>query len=192
MKTMGVFLLVVSLLFSTGCTSVKVFTDADETVALSQYKKYAWIPEDKDIISTSKYNTALILQHVQETADGELEKKGYSIDDKNPDFLIHHHLVVEGKSTVINEPEYRYRPSVIVQGVRSRYYVYDRPYLVRNNRRRVSYKEGTLVIDIIDRQKNSLVWRGWIEETIDNNAANLPKIVIENVQEILSKFPAAK
>lgn len=184
------FVSILSLLF--GCSSVKVFTDADDTMATAGYKKYAWIPEDNDVVSTPKYNTRLILQHVQETADRELEKKGYAIEDKNPDFLIHHHLVVEGKSVVINEPEYQYRPSIIVQGVRSRYFVYDRPYLVRNNRRRVSYKEGTLVIDIIDRQKNLLVWRGWIEETLDQSAVDLPNTVVKNVQEILAKFPAKK
>ena len=51
----------------------------------------------------------------------------------------------------------------------------------------VRYKEGTLVIDIVDQKRKELVWQGVGKGVLDrsNPASNL----LEAVQKILEKFP---
>ena len=51
----------------------------------------------------------------------------------------------------------------------------------------VHYKEGTLVIDIVDRKKKELVWQGMGKGVLDR--AEPARNLVEAVQKILEEFP---
>lgn len=40
------------------------------------------------------------------------------------------------------------------------------PYVIGNYFEKIDFSEGTLIIDMIDRKTNKLVWRGWSKEAI--------------------------
>ena len=53
--------------------------------------------------------------------------------------------------------------------------------------RPVRFKEGTLVIDIVDRKTKELVWQGIGSDVLDPSGPH--ENLINAVQEILKKFP---
>ena len=48
-------------------------------------------------------------------------------------------------------------------------------------------EEGMLIIDIVNLENNSIVWRGWKKNVL--KSANLEEGINEAVHEILSEFP---
>ena len=50
------------------------------------------------------------------------------------------------------------------------------------------YREGTLVIDIIDAKTHNLVWRGSMVDPVDD-PARMSKQFAESAREIIEKFP---
>jgi len=57
-----------------------------------------------------------------------------------------------------------------------------------------SYKEGTLIIDLMDNKTKNLMWRGWAVRDIKESYS--PKEVEELIEEVVSKifrkFPRTK
>ncbi|HEX9934354.1 MAG TPA: DUF4136 domain-containing protein, partial [bacterium] len=51
----------------------------------------------------------------------------------------------------------------------------------------VRYKEGTLVIDIVDQTKKDMVWQGIGKDVLDHNDPSAG--LVEAVDEILKPFP---
>lgn len=49
------------------------------------------------------------------------------------------------------------------------------------------YKQGTLIIDLIDPATNQLIWRGWAEGAVTDADARYPKIQ-QQVMEVLKKL----
>ena len=54
------------------------------------------------------------------------------------------------------------------------------------------YDAGTLLIDVVDRRSNQLLWRGWVERglegTIDDQA-RMEAAVDDAVKRIMARFP---
>jgi hypothetical protein len=51
------------------------------------------------------------------------------------------------------------------------------------------YKEGTLVVDMFDRQSKQLIWRGRAEDMLSNNPEKNEKKLNKAVAKMLKKFP---
>lgn len=85
--------------------------------------------------------TAEVKKKTEETLNLELGKRGYAVDDANPDLQV---LVASGQ-----------RPDKFRSGTAGR--VYDTQVL----------SDGTLVVEVWDTKMDDIVWRGTIEAHID-------------------------
>lgn len=65
------------------------------------------------------------------------------------------------------------------------------PYTTGNIIQEITFREGTLIIDVIDRKKNELIWRGWSTEAL-SDPNNFKQSIPKEVQEIFRKFPGFK
>lgn len=54
----------------------------------------------------------------------------------------------------------------------------------------VTYDEGTLLVDVIDRKANQLIWRGWSVGTLTDEAA-LESELQGDIRKIFKKYPIA-
>lgn len=66
------------------------------------------------------------------------------------------------------------------------------PYWLRSEMNTYQYKEGTLIIDVMDAKTNSLAWRGWavvILETV--RPVRIEQRINKVVSEILKDLPAS-
>ena len=57
----------------------------------------------------------------------------------------------------------------------------------------VEYEAGTLILDVVDRRTNRVVWRGWAQESFDgviDNSDRLERVITRAVAQMLARFPA--
>lgn len=160
-------------LLISGCTATQpvVNIDYDKEADFSQYDTFFWSEEidkegndDEPIL----YNS-LVKKRIKDAISSEMEGRGYTIDETNPDLLVNFHIVIEEKTAYRSYPGYGYR-----------WWQDDvQPY---------NYKEGTLIIDLIDDNKNQLVWQGYTEGIVRDNPEEMEKSIREAISLIFSKY----
>jgi Domain of unknown function (DUF4136) len=173
------------------CSSVKTSTnyDPNSVQALSQYRTYSWLPM-KEGADPRVYNP-ILQARVQQAVDRKLASRGYQKveEGQESDFKIGWHGAIDEKVDVdyVNsyygygwDPWYDpfYGP-VAYGGAGVSHPV------VRE------YREGTLILDVVDADANKLVWRGTaqaeLSEKMDANKSQ--KLINEAVDEMFGSFP---
>ena len=116
------------------CSSVRVNADYDKQVNFEQYKTYAYIKASIDKVEISDLDKRRILRAIE----NELKAKGMVVSD-NPDVLVNIFTKSREKIDVYNNSYHGWYPW----------------YYGPNFGPQIStYTEGTLFIDLIDKEKN--------------------------------------
>jgi len=194
MKTQVLSLLSIAVLFS-ACSSYNYYSVSNKQLDKTKYKTFAWIPEAQSK-STSVYNNDVATDRIVEAATQELKNREFTLDNSNPDLLIRYTAVVNREVKDYNEPVYYNAPPRLLPRVgyyrgRAVYYysyVNPLPVYVGERERRLRIKEGSIMIDIIDRKTSKVIWRGWAEGEVNNPEAAINDIP-EVVQNIFKKLP---
>lgn len=160
-------ILICSILVS--CRTVYVASDQVRGTDFSTYRSYAWLPF-KDT-SASLYNNDVVKENIRQVMNAELRARGTVYEENNPDFLVQVSLRSEEKEEIRSyyNPHPWYWP----------------PYGYRPQQEQINYTKNTIIIDMIDKKSNQLVWRGW---TSRNNSFPYTNMV----KEILVRFPVNK
>ncbi len=173
-----VFLLV-GMVWLTGCSSsVSVNHDYDTDADFTQYKTYTWAPvatSPTGKASTGKANS-LLDRRIRNAVDQQLTDKRLQPDPDDPDLLVVYHLGVKDKVQV-TDWGYSYSSHYWGMGTRD-IDVYQ-------------YQEGTLIIDLVDTQSKTLVWRGSGTKVLESNRTTeqVEKTLNDAVAKILSQYP---
>ena len=174
------YLFIVSMLLITGCSQqIVVHTDFDPDYDLWKYKTFDWgqkvnIEEGQNPLHYNELNDKRIKAAVMQ----QLTKRGYKLAPENPDLILHYHIIVKDQTVVITEPfGYSYGP-----------------YWVRTNTNLYSYKEGTLILDLMDKKTNNLIWRGWGVTEINEvySTKEIEELTNTVVAKIFKSFPRTK
>ena len=188
MKTYLPILLIVTLI-AASCSSVQVYSDADKSVNFSGYKTYAWM-QRPDSIDDLFYRNQLVDNNIKRFTNMELQARGLTVDTVQPDILVEYHSAVQDKMQNVTTPVYAnpypfygYAPFGYPYG-----YYYNYPYIVGYNTQQMPYTQGTLVIDVIDRKKNQLIWRGWSVGTLTDEQA-LEAELPNDIHRVFKKYP---
>ncbi len=176
--------LAVSALALNSCASSNIVTSVDSSINFAAYRSFAWLPDSS--WHETKYDNAIVQRRVEQEVVRLLKMKGYVVDTLQADFLVHHHVVVETKTRIVHAPSYRYGPSIFFNRFGYYFSMYE-PMVVTNRFREVPYREGTLIVDVVDRRQQRLVWRGWSEQPLDG-IADFERSLEYRVQEILAQF----
>lgn len=183
--------LIAGILF-TSC-GPKVDSDKKTSKSMSSYTSYAFLP-NQDTIQTSNFNNAQVNEIVIDEIRSNMQEKNYRLDRNQPDLLVYYHLMMDEENAVNANPIYTnysyYRPGFYV-GPYYRNYAYNNyftiPRIAGANVQQIPYKEGTLVIDLIDRRTNEIVWRGRAEDVVEPN--NLEDELRTYVNAIFDRLP---
>ncbi|MFQ5751206.1 MAG: DUF4136 domain-containing protein [bacterium] len=172
MNLIRVTLCFLLLLFITSCSSITVKSDYDREVNFNRYKTFKWMPESaKDRRNTVAKNS-LLDKRIRRAVERELSAKGYEIQETGKaDALLAYHTAIRQKVDVTSMGYGYWRR-------------WPRGRTVHVHR----YKEGTLILDIVDPQLKQLVWRGWAIGVIGHIEESEKKIN-ESVVKILEKYP---
>jgi len=159
------------------CSSVTVTTDYDRSADFSKYKTFAFFELADKSGSISDLNKNRIINSVK----AEMSKKGFVEKGTNPDLLINLTTFIENKQS-ISSNTYGY-------GGYYRPYGWGGGYVGTTTYDVYNYKDGSLIIDIIDAAKNQLVWQGTGNKEIDTPSDDPDKTIAEAVAKIMAGFP---
>jgi hypothetical protein len=149
-----------------GCSSISTSYDYDDTYDFSRLRTYDWLPVPMD----QKQNE-LILKRVKTELSAGLTDRGYREAKSSPEFLLAIHMGTE-RRVQVDDWGYGYSRHYGFGGS-GRLEVYE-------------YKEGTLIVDMVDAETNKLFWRGIARKTVDPSAT--PEKVTATVQEAIGKI----
>ena len=154
-----------------GCATLTVSSH------IEQFVTYDWGPPDNLPVGDPRLdNNQFFRDYLEGTIEKQLAAKGFErAANAEPDLLIHYHASVSQKVDVYED---------------------DRPYGYcygdNCNARVVDFEQGTLVIDVVDRKTNKVVWRGWAQDTMTgviDNQDRLEKQVDEGVMKMMLLLP---
>jgi len=189
----SIYLALMVLLLSglSACTSYNYYTAAINKTNMSGYHTFAWMPPSSDQKSTNSIADAKI----KDAATADLVAKGLRLSQHNPDLVVTYTTTV-GRGTRTNY----YSPYYGGWGwggfgwggwgwgggwgYRGYYNAFGGPFGYYGGltyAEKEHYKEGTLIIDMIDRRTRRIVWRGFGVGEVHNNPQktidDLPKVV---------------
>ncbi|HER39951.1 MAG TPA: DUF4136 domain-containing protein [Salinimicrobium catena] len=184
-------ILVLSL-FVVSC-GPKVTTSKKTAKDLDSFSSYAFLP-NQDTIKTTRYDNKYVNEIVIDEINENMQNLDYRLDRNQPDLLVYYHLMMDEEMAVDANPIYTdysyYRPGYYV-GPYYRNYAYNNyftvPRIAGAGIQQVPYKEGTIVIDVIDRRTNEILWRGIANDVVTPN--NLEEELREYVNAIFDQFP---
>jgi hypothetical protein len=176
--TIKILLLALPAILMVACKpTLKVSTDYDRSANFSQYKTFSLY-----YLVTNRNVSELNEQRIWNSLRTEMIRKGYRENDKNPD------LVVNAVSVVKNRKAVSANSSVYGYGGPYRPYRYWGGSSTTTFQA-TNYKEGTLLIEMVDAGSNRLVWQGTGNAEFEKQPKN-PDLAISNaVNKILSSFP---
>lgn len=154
--------------FLTSCNTVRVTYDYDHATDFNAYKTYNFHQKGIDKLELNDLDKRRILSAIE----AQMASKGFS-KSESPDLYIN---ILASSKEKIN----------IDNGYYGRYWG---PYYGGGPSRVYQYTSGTIIIDVIDNQKNILIWQGAGSglnvSNLDAKADDIPKAI----EEILAKFP---
>jgi len=176
----AVILFVVSM---SGCApSLKVSSDFDRSADFSGYKTFG-VFNLKSIGSVSELNAGRIVNAI----NMQMEAKGYRPVASNPDLMINAVTILKEKQQVSSTTNYygyggMYRP----------YGYWGAPMTGYTSVNTYTYKDGSLVIDVVDAKTNKMIWQGTGNSTIDKAPKNPDELIQSAVKKIMEDYPKAK
>ena len=175
-------LLVVAYLISCG-PSLKVSNDYDKSVNFDQYKTFALYNSDSIHDAISPLNQQRIINAVKD----EMVKKGFQENTSSPDVMVNITAILQNRVAVSSTTDYygyggMYRP----------YYWGGGMSTASTNYNVQHYKDGSLIIDVIDANSKKLVWQGTGNKEIDKPVKDPDTVIPKAVASIMESFPPGK
>jgi len=193
----GIKFLLILFVIAAGCAAPKDIVYNTEKLSpngYSQYKNYAFQPTS-DTSYAKMFDKKRLSALMSATAIRELSKKGMQLDTTNPDCFFTYKLIVNRDYAANQQDEVVYNPDVYIPAFDND----ARIYTFSSNNRPVTYagkmqidtlREGSLIIDMIDRKNGNVVWRssfqGKTKETFQQPSEANVAIIMENM---FRKFP---
>ena len=194
MKTSLYFVLVLFVIGGlSSCSSYNYYTAGLNKTNMSQYRSFAWLPPQGK--ATNQVGAADL--KIKDAAVISLSSKGLKLQTNNPDLLVTYTATVgQGSKTIYTPTYYGYGGGFYPgfgfgwgggwgYGYRPYYYggfggsfTY---YGGTTATGKEHYKEGTIIIDLIDTRTHRVVWRGYgvgeVHNNPQKNVEDLPKVV---------------
>jgi hypothetical protein len=171
------------------CTSYNYYQAAINKTNMSGYHSFAWMPPSQS--GDAKIAGSGADLNVKDAATNILVAKGLRLSQHNPDLIVNYTRIVGiGSYTSYYSPNYGYggyggwgfgwgwgwgyRP----------YYAFGGPFSYYGGltyAEKGHYKEGTLIIDLVDSRTRRIVWRGFgvgeVHHDPQKDVEDLPKVV---------------
>jgi hypothetical protein len=167
------------LILLVGCAGYNVTYDYDVTASFSRYKTFDYYTSKKGTGGT----TSLMDKRVRAAVERELLARGFAMETQgDPDFLVTYYPIVRDQKVRTTTHVgwgwgWGFRP------------FYGRVGTSRSQVRH--YKEGSIVIEIVDFKSNQMVWQGVAAGALTGleNPEDANEVVTRAVHDILARFP---
>ena len=184
MKQIFSYCIAVFVLMLASCgTTVNVSSDYDRANNFSDYKTFSVYDLKNKEGQVSSLNVDRIIKSIK----AEMTKKGFTEVSANPDLKINAMTFLKDKQAVT---------------ANTNYYSYDGGYRSygywgagvggSTSYDTYNYKDGSLIIDIVDSKTNKMIWTGTGNAEIDKAPKNPDEFISGAVKKILAAFPPGK
>jgi hypothetical protein len=162
------------ILWLAACSDqITVRTDSDESVKIATYPTFTWLSKEAiEERNNPLYYNELNDKRIREAVVAEMTAKGYAAVTDKPRLKVHYHIVIEDKTQVRSD-------------------AYS-PYWIKSERDVYTYREGTLIIDLMDGENEMLLWRGWAISALSDTDQMSEELIRKAVAKIFAKFPTAQ
>ena len=185
LRTVAATLTLATALLSAGCATTRgpaTRIDYDKSADFSVYRTYGFPKETGT--DRGGYST-LVTSYLKSSVSAQMDARGYKYSEERPDLLVNFFTNTRERTEVRPNPRaslgygyYGYR-----RGLYNAWPMYD-------DNRTVTYKVGTLNIDIVDAEKKQLVWEGIAEGRVSDEEMANPKVTINAVvTELMRQYP---
>ena len=154
-----------------GC-GLRISSDYDHSISFKKYKTFGWPDHEKLEIKNNPLYNELTDNVIRREVALQLNKKGYQFAELQPDLRMHYHIVLENWYITPDPFGYEYDFYWLNRGI----HLYE-------------YREGTLIIDLVDPKTDFLVWRGWVVNFKNQKPDQIEKQIKKATQKIFEGFP---
>lgn len=155
--------------------------DYDRKADFSVYRTFGFPKETGT--DRGGYST-LVTSYFKNSVTTLLEQRGYKYSEDHPDLLVNFYMNTrERTETTSRSPMVGYGYYGYRYGLYNAWPLYDED-------RTVTYKVGTINLDIVDAEKKQLIWEGVSEGRLTDENMNNPKATVNGVvTELLRQYP---
>ena len=172
-------------LFAAGCATTsgpKTRIDYDKSADFSVYRTYGFPKETGT--DRGGYST-LVTSYLKNSMSAQMEARGYKYSEERPYLLVNFFMNTRERTEI--RPDARASMGYGYYGYR--YGLYN-AWPLYDDDRTVTYKVGTLNVDIVDAEKKQLVWEGVAEGRVSEEELENPKVTINAVvTELMRQYP---
>ena len=175
----------VCVMILSGCASVDVQIESNDSVNLPGFKTYAWLKTESGPGEDVRVNNPQVTSIVRDTVEACLKKKGYQKSgNESAEFLVTWFGALEKK--VKTQSIEHFYSNYGYGAVAARM-----PSKAEEDERTKEYEEGTILIDALDPENHNIIWRGTGTARLLTGMSEVDKkLYIERVVgQILNSFP---
>jgi hypothetical protein len=183
-RTLTAMLAALAVLIA-GCAATRApntRVDYDKKADFSVYRTFGFPKETGT--DRGGYST-LVTSYFKSSITTAMEARGYKYAEERPDLLVNFFMNTRERTELRPGPSmssafgyYGYR-----RGLYDAWPMYD-------DDRTVTYKIGTVNVDIVDAEKKQLIWEGVSEGRMSNEAMANPRVTVNAVvTELLRQYP---
>jgi len=177
MRKLIIFLTI--LLFGCSGVNIKNIQHADNFI-LSKYKTFGFYSVDASGDALGQ-NYSANLDLLKKSITKQFETKGLSFASDNPDIMVNIGIVVS--------KEVQTRETSFSDPIDRTAYMGQRNYSWKSQEVVVgTYKQGSVTLDLVDRQAGKLVWQGTATSVVPENEKNVPALIEEGMTKLFLKL----
>ncbi|HLS80816.1 MAG TPA: DUF4136 domain-containing protein [Steroidobacter sp.] len=156
--------------------------DYDKSADFSVYRTFGFPAETGT--DRGGYST-LMTSYFKNAVTNAMEARGYKYSEERPDLLVNFYMNTRERTETRRDP--MVSPGYGYYGYR--YGLYN-AWPMYDHDRTVTYKIGTINVDIVDAEKKQLIWEGVSEGRISEEAMDNPQVTVNAVvTELMRQYP---
>ena len=164
-------------------TGPRISTDSDPRADFSAYRSFAFY---SPLAIEREGYASLVSGRMKAAARAQMESRGYRYSENDPDLWLNINAYMQQRTDVSSIPDvdYGYYYSYRARGYVAMPYWHDRTTVHR-------YTEGTMNIDLVDVERNALVWEGIAVGRVARNQDPLKRdaAIDATIRDIFARYP---
>jgi hypothetical protein len=193
MKTLKILLFTIVGIVIAGCsTTSSIITDYDRDAQFNDYKTFYWADEFK----MKKQNggedplfyNSLIQTRLKNAIEKQMKARGYELSEETPDLLVNASVQMEeDRSGGSYGAPYLYPYSPFHPGFGHSFGHFYGYYGTRGTSTS-THMAGAIVVQLIDRSREQLVWQGYAPDILHTDTENKRKELNSAIVDIFSRY----
>ena len=163
-----------ALVLTAGCASMNVNSYVERGYDLNRYNTYAWSPQPAVATGDPRLDSNPFFdEQLRAEVEVQLARRGFERTAGIPDLLVHYH-------------------ANMIQRIEAKDLDGEFGSCEQGNCRADVYDAGTILIDLVEPHTNKVIWRGWVEDSMEgvvDNQAWMETRITQAVTRIFERMP---